>query len=533
MDRSMIRSPLAMPDPTPSLAAAQAAFDNGRYEACLQMIRHLQSLGIVDEAQAVLAQTAYMRLGELHKALGQANLLRRIAPSPERDIETRRLLGRIIETDPSWLPNLDHIPRENRKEDGDGGPTILHVLKESLPYVETGFTMRSRMTLQAQLLAGFVPEVITSVGFPRTKGIERFPETEVVDGVRHHRIDDPTYEDPRSLPGDVYIALGAELAAPVADRLQPRLIQAGTGYRGYDTALVGLALAQRLDVPFVYEVRGFQEATWTSSPARGERGEYYRRRVEQENRSMHAADAVITIAEAMAEEIVGRGIPSSKVAVVPNAVDTERFSPRPKRQDLIERYGIGDRFVIGYISNLGAREGIEHLIDAVKILSDRGVDVACMIAGDGPRRPKLEEQIAELNLEKHVVLAGHVPNEMIEDYYALIDLFVVPRIEDRAARLVTPLKPLEAMAMGLPMIASDLPALRELVAPGERGEVFSPGDSTALAQLILDLIDNESDRDRYAQSGNKWVKEHRTVQSNADRYASILRPLIGEAQTTT
>ena len=122
---------------------------------------------------------------------------------------------------------------------------------------------------------------------------------------------------------------------------------------------------------------------------------------------------------------------------------------------------------------------------------------------------------------------------MIEDYYALIDLFVVPRIEDRAARLVTPLKPLEAMAMGLPMIASDLPALRELVAPGERGEVFSPGDSTALAQLILDLIDNESDRDRYAQSGNKWVKEHRTVQSNADRYASILRPLIGEAQTTT
>src|SRR5690606_6932188 len=212
------------------------------------------------------------------------------------------------------------------------------------------------------------------------------------------------------------------------------------------TALVGLALAQRLDVPFVYEVRGFQEATWTSSPARGERGEYYRRRVEQENRCMHAADAVITIAEAMAEEIVGRGIPSSKVAVVPNAVDTERFSPRPKRQDLIERCGIGDRFVIGYISNLGAREGIEHLIEAVMTLPDRGGAGACVLAGGGPRRPTGQAQTAELDRAEHGVRAAHVPGEMSEDDYALSDLRGVPRSGGRAARLVTPRRPLEAMA---------------------------------------------------------------------------------------
>lgn len=241
---------------------------------------------------------------------------------------------------------------------------------------------------------------------------------------------------------------------------------------------------------------------------------------------MRRADRVITIGEAMAEEIVARGIPAEKVGVVPNAVDVGRFSPRQKSADLLAKYGLVGRFTVGYISNLGAREGIDDLIRAVGILRSKGTDVACLIAGDGPERLRLDGLVADLGLQDRIVLTGHIPNEQIEDHYALIDLFIVPRIDDRASRLVTPLKPLEAMAMGLPVIASDLPALKELVSPGERGMVFPPSEPAAMAAVVQSLVDDGGERERLARGGNAWVNEHRTVESNARRYEALLRPLI-------
>jgi len=124
-------------------------------------------------------------------------------------------------------------------------------------------------------------------------------------------------------------------------------------------------------------------------------------------------------------------------------------------------------------------------------------------------------------------LTGHIPNEQIEDHYALIDVFVVPRVDDRAARLVTPLKPLEAMAMEIPVIAADLPALRELVAPGERGEVFPSGDPESLAKTAAALLDSEESMSRFTTNAKTWILEERTVESNVIRYEHILRQVLG------
>jgi glycosyltransferase involved in cell wall biosynthesis len=115
-----------------------------------------------------------------------------------------------------------------------------------------------------------------------------------------------------------------------------------------------------------------------------------------------------------------------------------------------------------------------------------------------------------------------VPNDQIEEHYALIDLFVVPRIDDRAARLVTPLKPLEAMAMEVPVIAADLPALRELVAPGDRGDVFEPGDHESLAAMAGGLLEAEGERSRMVANAKTWILAERTFESNAVRYKEIL-----------
>ena len=405
----------------------------------------------------------------------------------------------------------------------------MHLLKESIPYSETGFTMRSRTTLTAQKLAGFDPQVITSLGFPRNKGISDFPDNHVVEGVRHHHLDLGPAVDTRAMPFDAAISESARLASPLVAMIQPDLIQAGTGYRGFETALLGIALARQVNIPVIYEVRGFQEHTWTGDIARSERGEYYRRRMRQEARCMSEADGVITIGEAMAAELASRGVEPDKLHVVPNAVDVNRFTPRPKRADLVANYGLEDRFVVGYISNLGPREGIDHLLRAVSLLRKKHPDIKCLIAGDGPERSVLDQLIEQLDIGDFVVMAGHVPNQNIEDHYALIDLFVVPRIDDRAARFVTPLKPLEAMAMRIPVITASLPALEELVQPGVRGLSFTPSDPSAIAETASELIKSPSALEKFSQSAFDWVAKERTLESNAGRYARILAPLLEEA----
>lgn len=237
---------------------------------------------------------------------------------------------------------------------------------------------------------------------------------------------------------------------------------------------------------------------------------------------MTEADLVITIADSMRGELVRRGAPEDRTFVVPNIVDVQRFQPRERSADVARRYGLEGRPVLGCISNLGQREGIDHLISAIAILRERGRDIAGLIVGDGPERERLSIMISELGLEEHVLLTGHVPNTEIEDHYSLIDVFVVPRVEDRASRLVTPLKPLEAMAMGRPVIVSDLPALRELVDPPSRGLAFPSSDPVGLADAAITVLDDSQLQRRFTENALEWVRAERTVESNALRYKDIL-----------
>lgn len=504
------------------LSTARRQYKSGEYQRALATLDSSPTDWRLKEETCRLARDCHMKVGEISKALGEVNRIRQYPHPDSIDRQARFLLGRLIETDPEWTP---HTPLPGALDKRDG--VILHLLKESLPYSETGFTLRSRMTLAAQRLAGFEPVVVTSLGFPNYKGGEAGGTKETIDDVVHYRLEsDRPYPSNFRVPYDMMLDEQARLTAAIADDVAPALIQAGSGFRGYDQALVGISLADRADLPFVYEVRGFLEATWTGDADRAERGEYYRRRRAQEKRCLDRADHVITIAEAMKEEIIKRDIPPEKVSVVPNAVDIERFTPRTKRPDLLSRYGLNDLQVVGYISNIGKREGIHHLVEATYRLLTQGHDVACLVVGDGPERDRLEKFANDLGLGKRAVFTGHVPNEEIEDHYALIDFFVVPRIVDRASRLVTPLKPLEAMAMGIPTVASNLPALRELVEPTVRGLVFEPGDTSELVECLSTLLDDDELREGLARNGQDWVRANRTLESNKRRYERVLARLV-------
>lgn len=503
---------------------AREAARAGDHEAAVEILGAPDSV-VPDSATARdLRARSLLQMGELTEALASMRVALRFSDAPIRRDRVQRLAARLAETNPHWSPSIGGaVPVDGSPRPG----VILHVLKESLPFFERGYTMRSHSTLEAQLAAGLTPVVVTSLGFPRVHGVTEFPLVEEVGGVAHHRLDlGPGYLA-AEVPHDELYSHQATMVDQVAAEVRPSVIQASSGHHGFELALIGLAVARRRGIPMIYEIRSFLEQTWTADIARSESGEHYRRRFDQETRCLREADLVVTIAESMAEDLVARGIAAEKIRVVPNVVDVGRFQPRPKSSALAARLGLKGKAVLGYVSNIGVREGIEYLVRAVARMRELGDDVAGLVVGEGPELVELQRLARGLGVADSMVFTGHVPNAQIEDHYALIDVFVVPRVDDRAARLVTPLKPLEAMAMGIPVIASDLPALRELVDPGVRGLLFVPEDVAGLARQAALLLGDPEQRRRLADSARAWVLAERSIAASAARYGAIYQELAG------
>jgi glycosyltransferase involved in cell wall biosynthesis len=472
-----------------------------------------------------ISSASSTRRGELSLALASTRRLRAQADSADLRRRERALVDRLMETDADWLPEIPgpSIVLEPRSPD-----VVMHLLKASLPDRQSGYTIRSHEILRAQAAVGIDPFVVTPFGYPPLREGKAAPALEIVDGIVHHRLDPGASAD-GSRQIDL-LSRTASLAADVARRERPAIIHAASGHRGYELGLVGARLADHLGLPLVYEVRGFLEASWTGDARvapTAEAAELTQRRMATEMRIMRSAVRVATLGTAMRDELVERGVPAEKIVIVPNAIDPELFAPAEPDADLRRRYGLEDRFVFGYVSNMDHfREGQATLIEATARLVAEGRRVACLLVGDGTLRPKLEAEAARAGLGRSVVFTGRIPFSEVRTHYALLDAFVVPRVPDRAARFTTPLKPYEAMAMGIPIVVSDLPALTEIAAPGERGVTYAPGDAAALAAVIGQLMDTSELRHRLGAAGRAWVIRERTWAANAARYRVMYRSIL-------
>jgi glycosyltransferase involved in cell wall biosynthesis len=503
-----------------SMQEVHAAMERGELPRALELIdalvrRYPDSTRVLRLRRDVLA-----RMGEVRERAATIHRLHTLDPLREWLDSERVVLGRVIETTPGWLP---HVPGPSRPVEPESPDVVLHLLKESMPHLTTGFTMRSRYNLLASVEAGLKPEVVTALGFPRLLGVGEVVPLEIVDGIPHHRLDlGPNY--PIDRPVDLVLEDTAWLAANLAQRIRPAVIHASSGHRGFEFALVGAALRRHIGRPLVYEVRSFFESTWGGDEAWGEVGEQYQRRYDAESRAMQMADHVITIAEAMRAEIVDRGVDPDRVTVVPNGVDAELFQPQPKDPALVGRYGLDGRFTFGYVSNLDhPRENQELLVDATKVLSGRGRRVRCLIIGDGRRREELEAYARGAGVGTAVKFTGRVPHDEVQGHYAILDAFVVPRKDERAARMVTPLKPYEALAMARPLVVANLPALVEIAEPEERGLVFADGDPEGLADALERLMDDAALGERLGSAGQAWVAKERSWVDNGPRFREVYR----------
>jgi glycosyltransferase involved in cell wall biosynthesis len=401
---------------------------------------------------------------------------------------------------------------------------VLHLVTDALPTTSAGYTIRTHEIALAQREAGLDPHVATRCGYPVTQGRLDGRRLVVLDGVPYHRLLPWRMPlGPSAGPGGGSGAgpseRGLELAAGLTRRLRPSVLHAASNYAN---ARLALALRERYGLPVVYEVRGFWEDTWLSRyPDAAERAssELYQRNRALETRCMLAADLVVTLGEAMREEIVARGVPAEKILIVPNAVSAEFLRPLPDATTLRQELGIKpDEQVVGVVTSLVPHEGIGTLLEAIAMLRARGVPARALIVGDGPERAALQRQAAQAGLAGTAVFTGRVPASKVRQFHALLDIFVVPRTPDRVCQLVTPLKPVEAMASGLCVVTSEVKALTEIVKHEVTGMQTVPQDPVSLADCLERLIYSPDIRRKLGDNAREWVARDRTWAHNAARY---------------
>src|SRR5206468_159589 len=195
------------------------------------------------------------------------------------------------------------------------------------------------------------------------------------------------------------------------------------------------------------------------------------------------------ICEGLWGEVTARGIPGEKVTIIPNAVDRDAFSGSgiPDRA-LAERLGLTGKTVLAFFGSFYFYEGLHLLLHALPLLRQHGANVALLLAGGGPEEGKLRQLAQELGIGESVVFTGRIVHEEMRRYYDLADLLVFPRVSIRLTELVTPLKPLEAMAQERIVVASSVGGHRELIRDRETGSLSPPDEPQLLAVEVIPAL---------------------------------------------
>ena len=391
---------------------------------------------------------------------------------------------------------------------------ILHVLDHSIP-LHSGYTFRTLSILREQRKLGWETFHLTS---PKQINCE-VPE-EDVDGWHIYRTA-ATRGVLDNLPGVAQWSLMKRLEnrlAEVVEQVRPDILHAHSPVLN---AMPALRVGRRLGIPVVYEVRAFWEDAAVDHGSTTEGSLRYHLTRRAETRALRRANHVFTICEGLRSDIVARGISSSKVTVIPNAVDIESFEPGGQPDAALkEKLGLSGFSVVGFIGSFYAYEGLDLLLDALPAILTHRPDVRVLLVGGGPQEAALKAQAKRLGIADKVIFTGRVPHDQVQRYYDLIDVLAYPRHSMRLTELVTPLKPLEAMAQGRVLVASDVGGHKELIRHGETGMLFKAGSVEALAQAIVNLLADQHKWPLMRKAGRHFVESERSWQASVANYAN-------------
>lgn len=397
---------------------------------------------------------------------------------------------------------------------------ILHLLDHSIP-LHSGYTFRTRAILEQQRKLGWETYQLTSA-----KHAVAEKPIEEVDGLVFYRAETPSGSFSR-LPILNQWAIVKSLVKrldEIIPEIKPDVLHA------HSPALNGLAAimaARKCHIPLVYECRAFWEDAAVDHGTTTEGSLRYRLTRALETYVFKKAAAITTICEGLRKEIIERGIPEDKVTVIPNAVDIDKFiyGAEPD-QALRQELGLTDKVVLGFIGSFYAYEGIPLMLEALPSILATIPNVCLLLVGGGPQEALIKQKTEQLGLSNQVVFTGRVPHDRVQDYYNQVDIFVYPRLSMRLTDLVTPLKPLEAMAQGRLVVASDVGGHRELINHGQTGYLFEAGNAGRLAQVVVDLLQNKNAWDAIRKNGRDFVEQQRNWRQSVSNYQQVYAKVL-------
>jgi PEP-CTERM/exosortase A-associated glycosyltransferase len=399
---------------------------------------------------------------------------------------------------------------------------ILHVLDHSLP-LHSGYTFRTRAILKAQAAAGWDIAGITGVRQYQHGLVPGAPSQEVEGLTFHRTLAEASGPSPLrewrevSLLADSIIALHAEWPFDILHAHSPAL-----------NGLAALRASQRLGVPLVYEIRAFWEDAAVGNGTGTEGSAKYRLTRALENHVVRHADHIAVICEGLKSDLIARGVPASKIVVSPNGVDLELFGSPPHADEAMEaQFGLKGKDVIGYIGSFYDYEGLDDLIAAMPLMQS---DAHLLLVGGGPMEQALRSQSEASTAADRIHFVGRVPHEEVELYYSLVDILAYPRKRMRLTDLVTPLKPLEAMAQGRLVAASDVGGHKELIRDGDTGTLFAADDPADIAKSLDSLLASRVGWDAMRSRAQQFVEAERSWQANIYRYDPVYHLLLGQGR---
>ncbi|WP_438863377.1 TIGR04063 family PEP-CTERM/XrtA system glycosyltransferase [Neptunicella sp.] len=398
---------------------------------------------------------------------------------------------------------------------------ILHVLDHSIP-LHSGYTFRTRSILKQQHQLGWQTCHVTS---PKQGAFDS--EIEEVDGLAFYRTKVPQGILTK-VPGVNQLAL----VNPLRDRILEAIkIEKPDVIHAHSPALNGLAAlkaAQQAGLPVVYEIRAFWEDAAVDHGTCKEGDIRYRLTRKMENFVVNRADAVTTICQGLRNDLIQRGVPQEKITVIPNAVNIEQFNLiTDKDAELAKQLALQDKVVLGFLGSFYGYEGLDLIVQAMPQIIQTIPNAVLLLVGGGPQEQNIREQVKTLGLDNVVIMPGRVPHNDVGRYYSLVDLLVYPRKPMRLTELVTPLKPLEAMAQGKLVLASDVGGHKELIKDNSNGWLFESGNVTELANKAIQILNQQQDWPTIIANGRKYVENERNWRNSVANYQQVYPQLVG------
>lgn len=401
---------------------------------------------------------------------------------------------------------------------------ILHVLDHSLP-LHSGYAFRTVAILREQRRLGWETRQLTT---PRHGRVSQ----DVTETEGWHFDRTPLGRSTlATIPGVVYaqeMAATTRRIQEVASEFGPDVLHAHSPVLN---ALPALWAGRKLGIPVVYEVRASWEDAAVDHGVTTEASLRYRASRALETFALRRADWITTICDGLRNEIAGRGVARERITVIPNAVDSDAFTLENDPDPVLRvTLGLDDKTVIGFAGSFYAYEGLDLLIDALAILAPDHPALRVLLVGGGPQEANLKAMVVDRGLSDRVIFTGRVPHAEVTRYYGLIDVLAYPRRSIRLTEIVTPLKPLEAMAQGRMLVASDIGGHRELIRDGETGFLCPPGDAGALARTIDAVLGHREDWPRVRANARRFVETERTWARSVARYSDVYGPLCTARQ---